>query len=133
MSPEQARGLPVDKRTDIWSFGVVLFEMIAGRRPFRGDGVTDTLAAILKTDPDWSELPDGVSPDLVRLLRRCLEKDPKRRVQSMGDARVQIEELLRGAGDQSGSPTAWRIARARTGKAHRAIPWSIAAIATARR
>ena len=131
MSPEQARGLPVDKRTDIWAFGVVLFEMIAGRRPFRGDGVTDTLAAILKTDPDWSELPDGVSPDLVRLLRRCLEKDPRRRVQSMGDARVQIEELLGGAGDQSASPTAWRIARARTGNAQRAIPWSIAAIATA--
>ena len=131
MSPEQARGLPVDKRTDIWAFGVVVFEMIAGRRPFRGDGVTDTLAAILKTDPDWSEIPDGVSPDLVRLLRRCLEKDPRRRIQSMGDARVQVEELLEGGGDRSASPTAWRIARARPGNAQRAIPWSIAAIATA--
>ena len=72
MSPEQARGLPLDTRTDIWAFGVVLFEVLVGRRPFRGDTTTDTLASILKTEPDWSELPPEIAPDLRRLLHRCL-------------------------------------------------------------
>jgi eukaryotic-like serine/threonine-protein kinase len=129
MSPEQARGLSVDKRTDIWAFGVVLFEMIAGRRPFRGEGVADTLAAILKTDPDWSGLPDGVSPDLVRLLRRCLEKDPRRRLQSIGDARVEVEELLGGGGQPTSS--SWRFAGKRIATAQTAVAWSVAAVAIA--
>ena len=96
MSPEQARGLAVDKRTDIWAFGVVLFELLTGKRPFRGETATDTLASILKTEPDWSELPPTVTADLRRLLHRCLQKDPKRRLQSIADARAQIENLLRG-------------------------------------
>ena len=99
MSPEQARGLAVDKRTDIWAFGVVLFELLTGKRPFRGETATDTLASILKTEPDWSELPPAVTADLRRLLHRCLQKDPKRRLQSIADARAQIEHLLRGDDD----------------------------------
>jgi hypothetical protein len=96
MSPEQARGLPVDTRTDIWAFGVVLFELLVGKRPFAGETTTETLASILKTEPDWSELPPEVAPDLRRLLHRCLQKDPKRRLQSIADARVQIEDVLKG-------------------------------------
>jgi serine/threonine-protein kinase len=99
MSPEQASGKAVDRRTDIWAFGVVVFEMVAGQRPFSGETRPETLAAILKSDPEWSHLPQGLPADLRRLLRRCLEKDPKRRLQSMGDARVQIDELLSGAPD----------------------------------
>jgi len=79
MSPEQARGKPVDRRADVWAFGAVLFEMLTGMRPFGGEDVTDTIASVLRTDPDWESLPADV-PDVVRMLiRRCLEKDPRRR------------------------------------------------------
>ena len=94
MSPEQARGHPVDTRTDIWAFGVVVFEILAGHRTFGGETVSDTLASVLKTDPDWRALPAAVPPSLRRLLRRCLDKDPKRRLQAIGDARIQIEGCL---------------------------------------
>ena len=130
MSPEQARGLPIDKRTDIWAFGVVVFEMIAGRRPFHGETITDTLAAILKTDPDWNELPDALTPELQRLLRRCLEKDPRRRLQSIGDARVHIDELLSGATDwphASATPGGKQVASPWI--ARPAIAWTVAALA----
>ncbi len=99
MSAEQAAGKPVDRRTDVWAFGVVLFEMVAGRRPFGGETATETIASVLKTEPDWRALPATVPPDLRRLIRRCLEKDPKRRLQSIGDGRVHIEDLVRGASD----------------------------------
>jgi hypothetical protein len=88
MSPEQARGKPVDKRADIWAFGVVVYELITGRRPFRGDTVTETLAATLKEEPQW----DAVPPQLRPLLRRCLEKDPRRRLRDIGDA-MPLAEL----------------------------------------
>src|SRR5262245_1642946 len=79
MSPEQARGKPIDRRADVWAFGAVLFEMLTGKRPFVGDDVTDTIASVLRADPDWQLLPADV-PDVVRMLiRRCLEKDPNRR------------------------------------------------------
>src|SRR6185295_18208382 len=100
MSPEQARGRPVDKRADIWAFGVVVFEMLAGERLFAGETISDTLASVLKTDPNWHKLPAAVPPSLRRLLRWCLEKDPKRRLQAIGDARVQIEDLLGGVPDE---------------------------------
>jgi serine/threonine-protein kinase len=94
MAPEQARGVAVDKRADIWSFGVVLYELLTGRRLFDGDTVTDTLAAVLKTDPDWSALPAVTPAAIRRLLRRCLERDRKHRLSDMADARLEIEEAL---------------------------------------
>lgn len=94
MSPEQARGRAVDKRTDIWAFGCVLFEMLSGRMAFDGATVTDTIAAILERDPDWSTLPAETPRAVRRLLQRCLEKDPKQRLRDIGDARVEIERII---------------------------------------
>ncbi len=91
MSPEQARGKPVDKRADIWAFGVVLFEMLTGKRLFHGETVSDTLAAVLKTDPDWGLLPAETPPRVRALLRRCLTRDPRQRLRDIGDARIEIE------------------------------------------
>ncbi len=92
MSPEQARGLAVDTRTDIWAFGCVLYEMLAGARAFDGKDVTDTLAALLKSEPDWSRLAPATPPSINRLLKRCLVKDVKRRLQHIGDARLELED-----------------------------------------
>ena len=94
MSPEQARGKPLDRRTDVWSFGCLLYEMLTGRMTFRGDTVTDTLARILEREPDWQALPDTTPPGVRRLLRRCLQKDPKRRLRDIADARMEIDEAL---------------------------------------
>jgi eukaryotic-like serine/threonine-protein kinase len=94
MSPEQARGKSLDKRTDIWSFGCVLFEMLTGRMGFAGETVSDTIAAILKTEPDWDALPAGTPKGIERLLRRCLEKSPARRLHDIADARIEIEDAL---------------------------------------
>jgi Tol biopolymer transport system component len=94
MSPEQARGKAVDKRTDIWAFGSVLYEMLTARPAFRRETVSDTIAAILEREPDWSALPAQTPAGIRRLLRHCLEKDPKRRLRDIGDARPEIEEAL---------------------------------------
>ncbi|MBC8645531.1 MAG: PD40 domain-containing protein [Thermoanaerobaculia bacterium] len=94
MSPEQARGKPVDKRTDIWSFGCVLFEALAGRRAFAGDTTSDVMAAVLTREPDWSGLPAATPPRLRDLLRRCLQKDTQRRLHDIADARLEIEEVV---------------------------------------
>ena len=95
MAPEQARGAAVDERADIWAFGCVIYEMLTGRRPFRGDSVAETLAAILTRDPDWSALPANTPSSIRRLLRRCLEKDPARRLRHAADAALELtpEEL----------------------------------------
>jgi serine/threonine protein kinase/Tol biopolymer transport system component len=92
MSPEQARGQSVDKRTDIWAFGCVLFEMLTGRAPFARETVSDTLAAILEAEPEWPLLPSSTPPNIVRLLERCLAKDMKRRIRDIADARIELEE-----------------------------------------
>ena len=94
MSPEQARGQAVDKRTDIWAFGCVLYEMLTGRRAFSGTTISDTIAAILDREPDWTALPPAVPPEVHRLVRRCLQKDRHRRIHDIADARVEIDEAL---------------------------------------
>ena len=94
MSPEQARGKTVDRRTDIWSFGCVLYQMLTGWNTFAGDTVSDTIVAILERDPAWNALPDATPPAVRRLLQRCLEKDPRRRLHDVADVRIEIEDAL---------------------------------------
>ena len=96
MSPEQARGQSVDKRTDIWAFGCVLFEMLTGRAPFARETMSDTLAAILEAEPEWHVLPSSTPPNILRLLERCLAKDMKRRIRDIADARIELEEPITG-------------------------------------
>ncbi len=111
MSPEQARGKTVDTRTDIWAFGCVLYEALSGRLAFRGDTVSDTVAGILRGEPDWHLLPPQTPASLRRLLRRCLQKDAARRLQHIGDARLELEEALATEPEPSTAvapPTSWR-------------------------
>ena len=91
MSPEQAKGKRVDKRTDIFAFGAVLYEMLTGKKAFPGEDVSETLAAVIKSEPDWNALPASTSPRFREFLRRCLEKDPKTRRRDIGDVRVELE------------------------------------------
>ena len=93
MSPEQAKGFPADHRSDVFAFGTVLFEMLTGRQPFRGDTAPDVLASVLVRDPDLKSLPAHLNPRLHDLLRRCLEKTPKRRWQAIGDVLAEIETI----------------------------------------
>jgi Tol biopolymer transport system component len=119
MSPEQAKGRATDTRSDVWSFGCVLFEMLSGKIAFGGATVTETLAAVIRAEPEWSQLPAD-TPLLVRsLLRRCLQKDVRQRVQAIGDARITLEEALTGAGDVP-VPAAVRDAGWR-----RVVPWAL--------
>ena len=94
MSPEQARGQPIDKRTDIWSFGCVVFECLTGRRAFTGDSVSDALAAILRSEPEWDELPEDTPPAIREMLARCFQKDASQRLRDIGDARLAIDQVL---------------------------------------
>src|SRR2546428_483828 len=94
MSPEQARGEKVDRRTDMWTFGCVLYELLTGKQAFEGQTVTDTLAAILKTEPDWNRLPTATPAGIRVLLRRCLQKDVTRRLRDASDARIEIQDAL---------------------------------------
>src|SRR5262245_5270350 len=94
MAPEQARGRAVDRRADLWALGCVLYEMLSATRPFDGETTTDVLSAVVSKEPDWSKLPQGTPPAVSRLLRRCLRKDARLRLQSAGDARVELDDAL---------------------------------------
>jgi eukaryotic-like serine/threonine-protein kinase len=124
MSPEQAKAKPVDRRADIWAFGCVLYEMLTGKMAFTGETVSDTLAAVIRAEPDWSQLPSNTPARVRVLLQRCLQKDPKQRLRDIGDARISLDEVLSGAPEPasaaSRSATApfWR----------RALPWAVAAL-----
>lgn len=132
MSPEQARGKPVDRRADLWSFGCVLYECLTGVQLFGGETVSDSLAAILRKEPDWSTLPERTPPLVRLLLRRCLTREPSRRMQDAGDARLELEQSiedpegaslgLQAAAKPSATPT-------RRGRIGRWLPWCVAAIA----
>ncbi len=100
MAPEQAAGGVADRRADVWSFGVVLYEMLSGRRLFEGETVSHVLASVLKEEPDFSRLPADTPPRILRLVRRCLRKRPRERLQAIGDARLTIEEVLAGVVDE---------------------------------
>jgi eukaryotic-like serine/threonine-protein kinase len=117
MAPEQARGRAVDKRADIWAFGAVLFEMLRGRKLFDGETVTDVLAAVVKDPIDWSSLPRSTPPSLRRLLERCLERDPKRRLRDIGEARIALDgtsaaEPASPASSRRATPPRWLFAAA---------------------
>ncbi len=118
MSPEQARGKPVDKRADIWAFGVVLWEMLTGQRLFEGETMSDVLAAVLKTEPEWATLPAATPRPIRGLLRRCLARDPKARLRDVGEARLLIEEVLAGklAPEEVAPPAPPGTAGARAGR-----------------
>ena len=122
MAPEQARGQPLDKRADIWALGCVLYEMVTGRRAFGGDNVTDTIAAVVRGEPDWTVLPRDTPTSIRRLLGRCLEKDRKRRLADAADARLEIESARSPAVDDAGIVAAPRHAR------HLAVPIGATAI-----
>jgi Tol biopolymer transport system component len=123
MSPEQAKGKPVDRRADIWAFGCVLYEMLTGKKAFPGETVTDTLAAVISKEPDWKLLPAGTPMRVRILLQRCLQKDPKLRLRDIGDARISLDEVLSGAPEtapaSAAAAPAWR----------RSLPWAIAGAA----
>ncbi len=94
MSPEQARGKSVDKRSDVWAFGCVLYEMLAGGRAFQGEAIADIVAKIIERNPDFDALPHDVPPSIRLLVRRCLEKDQRDRLRDIGDARIEIKQAL---------------------------------------
>ena len=129
MAPEQARGKTVDKRADIWAFGVVLFEMLTGSQPFPGEDISHVLARVIERDPDWSVLPSALSPALGTYLRRCLVKDPRERIRDIGDVRLALTGAFETASPNSTNPespipkpvSAWR---------HRLV-WAVAAAALA--
>jgi serine/threonine protein kinase len=125
MSPEQARGGTLDRRTDIWSLGCVLFEMLAGERAFQGDTVSDTMAAILKEEPDWNRLPAAAPPTLARVVRRCLRKEPARRYHDAADVRIELEDAL----EESDVPASSSPEPARS-LGSRLFPWAVAAVMT---
>jgi serine/threonine-protein kinase len=123
MSPEQAKGKPVDKRADTWAFGAVLYEMLCGKKPFVGDDVSDTLALVLKFEPEWDALPADTPPRLHQLIQTCLQKNPKQRVQAIGDVRLAMEGAFETTvsiptTEAVAQPTGWR----------QALPWALGAL-----
>jgi serine/threonine protein kinase/Tol biopolymer transport system component len=125
MSPEQARGRIVDKRADIWAFGCVLYELLTGKQAYSGDTVTDTLAAVIRSEPDWKALPPTTPVRVAELVRRCLQKDALQRLRDIGDARIEIQEVLRTPleSQSAGVHSSGTSPRSRT---RQALPWAVA-------
>jgi eukaryotic-like serine/threonine-protein kinase len=121
MPPEQARGKTVDKRADIWAFGCVLYEMLGGRQTFGGDTITDVLAAVVRQDPDWTTLPVDTPSSVRRLLVRCLQKDPARRLRDISDARLEID-------DRDAPPSAPPPAQGPRPRGRERLAWTVAAV-----
>ena len=120
MGPEQAKGRAVGKRADIWAFGVVLFEMLTGKRLYTGENASETLASVIKDDPDWNLLPTDTPVAIRRVLGRCLTRERKQRLRDVGDARIEIEEALAGPSGTLALP-AGALATQATWR--RALPW----------
>jgi Tol biopolymer transport system component len=120
MSPEQARGQAIDKRADVWAFGCVLYELLSGRMAFAGPTMSDTLAAVLHQDPDWTALPPALPPAVTTLLRRCLEKDVRQRRRDIGDVRAELDDAIA----QPASPAVPPVVRRAASR--RLLPWAVA-------
>jgi Tol biopolymer transport system component/tRNA A-37 threonylcarbamoyl transferase component Bud32 len=125
MSPEQARGRPVDKRADVWAFGCVLFEMLAGTRAFGGETVTDILAAVIRAEPDWNKLPPDTPRAIRRLLRRCLSKDPERRLHDVADARLELQDALDADEQETTDPAATPRTAPRAPGRREIVAWTL--------
>jgi len=128
MSPEQAKGKPVDRRADIWAFGVVLWEMLTGRRMYDGETAAETLARVIERDPDLNALPASTPPAVRQLLERCLTKDPRSRLQAIGEARIVLGRAI-AEPDAAARPAAADSVRGSRGR--RALPWALSAVLVA--
>jgi len=131
MSPEQAKAKSVDRRADIWAFGCVLYEMLTGKQAFTGETVTESLAAVIMKDLDWSQLPSATPMRVRVLLQRCLQKDPKQRLRDIGDARISLDEVLSGTPEAAPAPTSVAVAPISQPLWRRALPWAIGLLAVA--
>ena len=127
MAPEQAKGKPVDRRADIWAFGCVLYEMLTGQAVFVGDSVTDILAKVIEREPDFAKLPVTVPAHVLRVVRRCLQKDPRQRLQHIGDARLELELKLEPRFADAPARVPGKHDRSRL---TRALPWGVALTAS---
>ncbi len=123
MSPEQTKGKPVDKRSDIWAFGCVLYECLTAKRAFEGATLSETMASILKTDPDWTALPGVIAPGVKNLLRNCLTKDPKNRLREIADMRIFLQDASSVEPEPAAKAEPYKIRR-------RALPWILFAVMT---
>jgi Tol biopolymer transport system component len=132
MSPEQARGKPVDKKADVWSFGVLLWEMLTGLQLFGGDTVTDVIAAVVTREPDLDALPKATPPAVRRLLARCLRKNPRTRLPDIGAARLELQDMRAGVAGEAEAPAgALEAAASKSGSRARELAWAAAALAMA--
>jgi serine/threonine protein kinase/Flp pilus assembly protein TadD len=130
MSPEQARGKPTDKRSDIWAFGCVFYEMLTANVPFKGETISDTLANILQTEPRWETLPENIPTNIRFLLRHCMEKEPRRRLRDIGDAAITIEDTTTELRRSTLPAESVKVYRTQPAKwSRRALPWLIAGTA----
>ena len=127
MSPEQARGQAVDRRADIWALGCILYEMLTGRKTFDGGTVSDTLAAVLRAEVDFDSLPSDTPAEVRRLLLRCLDRDPRRRLRDAGEMRVAAEYWTSNGGSMAAGQPNNEAIPTRSGASTR-LPWTVAAI-----